>query len=48
MPKKEFSFKVSSLILPKFVPLILLHVSVKLLRLFALKGFIKNRSYGQY
>ena len=41
MLKKEFNLRVSSFILPKLVPLILLQVSVKLLKLFDLKGFIE-------
>ena len=45
MLKKEFSLRVSSFILPKLVPLILLQVSVKLLKLFDLKGFIEIKGY---
>ncbi len=45
MLKKEFNLRVSSFILPKLVPLILLQVSVKLLKLFDLKGFIEIKGY---
>ena len=45
MLKKEFNLRVSSFNLPKLVPLILLQVSVKLLKLFDLKGFIEIKGY---
>ena len=45
MLKKEFNLRVSSFNLPKLVPLILLQVSVKLLKLLVLKGFIGIKGY---
>ena len=45
MLKKEFNLRVSSFNLPKLVPLILLQVSVKLLKLLDLKGFIGIKGY---
>ena len=45
MLKKELSFFVSSVILPRLVPLIF--VMMMLLRLFDLKGLIGGRSYSE-
>ena len=45
-PKKELSLSVSSLIFPKFVPLMLVQLIVKILNVFDLKGFmLKKVSY---